>query len=266
MGIGLLDGRLFDERDLAGSRRVAIVSDLAARIYWPDVNPIGKRLALAWNDRGPVWHEIVGVVQSTRHFGLEAPQKPEVYVPHTQSPSPFMALVVRAKGDPAALIPAIRGRIAALDPEQAVFGFQTMDEVLSASSARRLFQMALVTAFAALALVLAAIGVYGVMAHMVAQRRREIGVRLALGARPRDVVAMVMRNGVRLTFLGMTVGLAGAVALSRALTGLLFGVKAVHPPTYTGVAAVLLLVAGLSAYLASRAAAQVDPLAALREE
>jgi len=266
MGIRLLDGRFFDEHDLSQSRRVAIVSDLAARTYWPSVNPIGKRLAVDWNHGRPLWHEIVGVVQGTRHFGLEAPQKPEVYVPHTQSPSQFMTLVVRAQGEPAGLIPAIRERMARLDPELAVFGFRTMDELLSSASSRRRFQMALVTAFAALALVLAAIGVYGVMAHMVAQRNREIGVRLALGARPRDVVAMVLGNGVRLTLLGMVVGLAGAQALSRALTGLLFGVSALDPATYAGVAAVLLFVAGLSAYLASRGAARVDPLAALREE
>ena len=266
MGIRLLAGRLFDDRDRSQSRRVAIVSDLAARIYWPDVNPIGKRLALAWNDRGPVWHEIVGVVQSTRHFGLEAPQKPEVYVPHTQSPSAFMTLVVRAQGDPAGLVPGIRERMARLDPDTALFGFRTIDELVSTASSQRRFQMALVAAFAALALLLAAIGVYGVMAHMVARRRREIGVRLALGARPRDVVGLVLRNGVRLTVLGMALGLAGALALSRALAGLLFGVSALDPQTYTGVAAVLLFVGGLSAYLASRAAAKVDPLTALREE
>jgi predicted permease len=266
MGIPLLGGRLFDGRDVSGSPRVAIVSDVAARTYWPGVNPIGKRLAVDWNEGKPLWHEIVGVVQGTRHFGLEAPRKPEVYIPHTQSPSAYMSLIVRAQGDPAALAPAIRERIAAIDPNQAVFGFQTMDELRSAAGARRRFQTSLVASFAALALLLAAIGVYGVMAHRVAQRHREIGVRLALGARPRDVVAMLLRHGMRLTLAGMTIGLAGAMGLSRALAGLLFGVSALDTATYTGVGALLMFVAGLSAYVASRAAARIDPLSTLREE
>jgi predicted permease len=266
MGIRLLEGRLFDEHDLPRSRPVAIVSELAAQTYWPGVSPIGKRVAVEWREDGPAWREIVGVVESTRHFGLEAPQKPEVYVPHTQSASPFLALVVRTQGDPSALLPAVRKTIAAIDPDQAVFGSGTMDEVLSQSSARRRFQSAVVAAFAALALLLASIGVYGVVAHAVAQRHREIGVRLALGARPRDVVAMTMNGGVRLAAVGVLLGLLGAVALSRGLGRLLFGVSALDVATYAGVVAVLLCVACLSAYLASRAAACVDPLAALRDE
>ena len=266
MGIRLLDGRLFDERDRPGSPLVVIVSDLAARTYWPGVDPIGRRVAVDWAEGQAVWREIVGVVRGTRHFGLEAPPKAEIYLPHAQAPSPFMTLVVRVEGDPAGLVRGIRARIAGLDPEQAVFGFQSMDELLSNAGARRRFPMALVTAFAALALLLAAIGVYGVMAHMVVQRRREIGVRLALGARPDDVVALVLRNGVRLTLAGTAAGLAGAVALSRTLSGLLFGVSAMDPATYAGVAAVLLAVAGFAAYLPSRGAARVDPLTVLREE
>jgi putative ABC transport system permease protein len=266
MGIVLLAGRILDERDVARSPRVAIVSDIAAKTYWPGASPIGKRLAVDWNEKGPVWQEIVGVVQSTRHFGLEATQKPEVYVPHTQSPSPYMTLVVRTQGDPAGLGAAIREKIAAIDPSLAVSGFQTMDDLLSAATSRRRFQIALVGAFAALALLLAAIGIYGVMAHMVAQRRREIGVRVALGARPRDVVTMVLRNGVSLAALGTCVGLVAALLLSHALAGLLFGVSEADPPTYAGVAVLLLSVACLSAWVASRAAARVDPQTALREE
>jgi putative ABC transport system permease protein len=205
-------------------------------------------------------------VESTRHFGLEAPQKAEVYLPHAQAPSPFMMLVVRTRGDPGGMVPAVRARIAALDPEQAAFGFQTMEELLQISGSRRRFQTALVSAFAALALLLAAVGVYGVMAHRVAQRNHEIGVRLALGARPADVVALVLGSGLRLALVGTALGLAGAVALSRTLASLLFGVSPLDPATYAAVAGVLMLVAGVSAYVPSRGAGRVDPLVTLRDE
>jgi putative ABC transport system permease protein len=266
MGIRLLEGRLLDERDRGGAPPVAVVSALAARTYWPGVNPLGKRLAADWANGQPVWRQVVGVVESTRHFGLEAPQKAEVYLPHAQAPSPIMMLVVRTQGDPSSLVPAIRALVGRIDPEQSVFGFQTMEELLEKAGSRRRFQMALVTVFAALALLLAAIGVYGVMAHSVAQRNREIGVRLALGARPWDVVTLVLRNGLALTLAGTMLGLAGAIGLSRVLAGLLFGVAPLDPATYAGVAVILVLVAGVSAYVPSRGAARVDPLVTLRDE
>lgn len=266
MGIRLLDGRRLDEHDRVGAHAVAVISELAARTYWPDVSPLGRRLAVSWTDAGPEWREIVGVVESTRHFGLEAPQKAEIYVPQAQSPSPIMMLVVRTVGDPAAVVPAIRAAVTRVDPEQSVFAFQTMEELLERSGARRRFQTALVSVFASFALLLAAVGVYGVMAHRVAQRSREIGVRLALGARPRDVVALVLRSGMALTAAGTIAGLAGAAALSRTLSSLLFGVSPLDPATYAGVAAALVLVAGASAYVPSRSAAKVDPLVTLRDE
>jgi putative ABC transport system permease protein len=265
LGIRLLEGRVFDERDRHDSSPVAVVSERAARMYWPQ-GALGKRLATERASGRPVWRTVVGVVQSTRHFGLEASQKPEFYRPHVQAPSPFMQLVVRTAHDPAAMIPAIRKQIAAIDPEQAVFGFQTMEELLTRSGARRRFQTVLVTAFAALALLLAAIGVYAVMSQMVAQRRREIGVRLALGARPVEVVRLVLRNGVGLTLAGASVGLVAAVALSQVMTHLLYGVSPRDLATYIGVTAMLVFVAGLAAYLPSRSAGRVDPLVVLRDE
>jgi putative ABC transport system permease protein len=266
MGIRLLEGRRLEERDRSGAPLVAVVSELAARTYWPGVSPLGRRLAVEWNDRGPVWREIVGVVESTRHFGLEAPPKAEVYVPFGQAPSSFMTLAVRTHGDPAGVVPAIRAAIARLDPEQSALAFRTMEELLEQSGSRRRFQTALVAAFAGFALLLAAIGVYGVMAHRVTQRNREIGVRLALGARPRDVVALVLRSGMALTLVGTWGGLAGAAALSRGLRSLLFGVSPLDPGTYAVAAGVLVLVAGASAYVPSRGAARVDPLVTLRDE
>jgi putative ABC transport system permease protein len=235
-------------------------------MYWPGVSPLGKRLATEWVNGRPVWRQIVGVVQATRHFGLEAPQKAEVYLPHQQAPSPFMQLVVRTQGDPENLIAPIRREIAVLDSDQAAFAFQTMESLIAEASARRRFQTALVTAFAVLALLLAAIGVYGVMGHMVMQRSREIGVRLALGALSEDVVGMVLRSGLRLALPGVAAGLAGAIALSGILASFLFGVSSLDPLTYVGVAALLILVAVLATYLPSRAAARLDPLVVLREE
>jgi putative ABC transport system permease protein len=266
MGIRLVSGRLIDERDRQDSLPVAVVSDVAARTYWSGQSPLGRRLALEWADGRPVWRQIVGVVQATRHFGPEAPQKAEVYVPVAQSPVPYMTLVLRAHGDPTGLIPAVRDQIAAIDPEQGVFGFQTMEELVEKSTARRQFQTALVTTFALLALLLAGIGVYGVMGYMVAQRRREIGVRLALGAKPGDVVAMVLGNGLRLTVAGVLAGMAGAVALSRVLAGFVYGVSPLDPATYAGAVAVLVAVSALSAYWPSRKAASMDPLVVLRDE
>ncbi|HEY2933360.1 MAG TPA: ABC transporter permease, partial [Acidobacteriota bacterium] len=254
MGIQLVTGRLFDRHDLADSPYVAIVSDLGAATFWPHQNPIGKRVSVdSVRGRG-VWREIVGVVRATRHFGLEAPRKPEIYLPHTQLPSPFMTLVVRAEGDPSGLIPAVRREIASLDPEQAGFGFQSMDDLLSNAKSQRRFQMILIVVFGALAVILAAIGIYGVLDYTVAQRRREIGVRLALGAQPRDVVSMFVKKGLLLTVAGMLVGFAGAVALAQVLATLLFGVTPLDAPTF-GAVAVLLATIGISAtYLPARGA------------
>jgi putative ABC transport system permease protein len=266
MGIRLVSGRLFDERDRPDTLRVAVVSDVAARMYWPGQSPIGRRLGIEWADGRPVWLQIVGIVQGTRHFGPEAQQKAEIYVPVAQAPVPYMTLVVRTQGDPMALVSAVRREIAAIDPEQSAFGFQTMDELVAKSTARRQFQTALVTMFALLALLLAGIGVYGVMGYMVAQRRREIGVRLALGAKPRDVVTMIMGNSLWLTLAGVVAGMAGALALSGVLAGFVYSVSPLDPATYAGAVGLLAAVAALSAYWPSRRAARMDPLVVLRDE
>jgi putative ABC transport system permease protein len=266
LGIRLLAGRLFDDRDGSTGAPVAIVSELAVRRYWPNGNPLGRRLATDWSADGkPVWRQIVGVVQSTRHFGLEEPQKAEVYLPFAQAPVPLLTLVVRTTGNPSEFVNAVRAQVSTIDPQQSVFAFQTMEELVTASGAPRRFQTALVATFGALALILAAIGIYGVMGYMVTQRRREIGVRLALGARPRDVVLMVLRNGLWLTLAGVLVGLAGTFAMSRVLSGFLYGVSALDPVTYVAMIAVLVGVAIVAAYRPSRRAAMVDPLVVLRD-
>jgi putative ABC transport system permease protein len=266
MGIRWMQGRLFDPHDSSDSPYVAVISDLAASTFWPGENPIGRRISIGSENGRPVWRQIVGVVQGTRHFGLEAPQKPEIYFPHTQAPSPFMVLVVRAERDASSLISPIRREISAFDPEQAGFGFESMENLVSNAESRRRFQTVLLAAFAALALLLAAIGIYGVTAYTVAQRTREIGVRLALGARPRDVVSMVMKRGLLLTMAGMAMGLGAAMGLTRVLARLLFGVSPFDMATFAGVATLLTLIAALATYLPGRSAARVDPLVALRDE
>jgi putative ABC transport system permease protein len=188
-----------------------------------------------------------------------------VYVPFAQAPVPLLTLVVRTTGNPTDYVNAVRAQVSAIDPQQSVFAFQSMEELVTASGAPRRFQTALVATFGALALILAAIGIYGVMGYMVTQRSREIGVRLALGARPRDVVLMVLRNGLWLTLAGVLVGLAGTFALSRVLSGFLYGVSALDPATYVAMVGVLVAVAVVAAYRPSRRAASVDPLVVLRD-
>lgn len=266
MGIQLVQGRLFNGHDVTDSPYVVVISDLAARTYWPSESPIGKRVSVDFLNGKPQWRQIVGIVRSTRHFGLEAPPKPEIYLPYTQASTPFMILVVRTKGDPSGLVPAIRHEIAAIDPQEAGFGFQTMEELMANSESRRRFQVILLTVFAALATFLAAIGIYGVMSYTIAQRTGEIGLRMALGALPREVVYMVLKQGITVTTIGMIIGIVGSIALSRVFAGLLFGVSPLDPLTFAGVIILLLSTAMLSTYVPSRGAARIDPLIALRDE
>ena len=265
MGIPLVQGRTFDTRDVAEALPAAIVSEVAAARFWPNQNPIGKRLSIEVIDGKQLWREVVGVVHTTRHFGLEVSPRPEVYVPHAQSPSPFMILVVRARADEVEMMRAMRREVAAIDSQQAVMQGGSLEQLVSDAQAKRRLQSALLTAFAAVAVLLAALGIYGVTAHSVTRRRREIGTRLALGARPRDVVLMIARTGSRAIVIGAIAGLAGAVAMSRVISSFVFGISALDTTTYTVVALLLLAVAGLALYLPSRKAATVDPTVVLRE-
>jgi len=266
MGIRLIQGRFFDERDSASGAAVAIVSDLAVELYWPNEDPIGKRLSMGVVKGQPVWREIVGVVHATRHFGLEARQLAEVYIPYTQSPSAFAVLTVRYRGDADQMIRACRREVGSLDPEQAGFAMFPMDSVVSTSQARRRFQTLLLTIFAALGVFLAAIGIYAVTAYNVSRRTREIGLRLALGAQPSNVIRMVLTSELRILAIGIVAGLIGAVALSNVLAAFLFGVTPLDRITFALVIAVAMLVAVAATYLPGRRAAAIDPVISLREE
>ena len=266
MGIRLIKGRFFDERDSASGAAVAIVSDLAVEAYWPNEDPIGKRLSVRAVNGQPVWREIVGVVHATRHFGLEARQLAEIYIPYAQSASAFAVLTVRYRGDADQIIRASRREVGSLDPEQAGFAMLRMDNVVSASRATRRFQTLLLAIFAALGVFLASIGIYGVTAYNVSRRTREIGLRLALGARPSSVVRMVLTSELRILAIGIVAGLIGAVALSKALASFLFGVTPLDRITFALVIAVAMLVAVAATYLPGRWAAAIDPAISLREE
>jgi putative ABC transport system permease protein len=268
IGIGLRHGRYFDEGDNDSSMPVAIINETMARQYWPDEEPVGKRFKIAV-DAAP-WLTIVGVVADVRQMGMEVAVKAEMYVPYRQIKShPWYTprdLVIRTTGNPENLVAGVRQEIRAVDPALPVSNITTMEELLGQESGSRRLGMLLLTAFAGLALLLAALGIYGVLSYFVAQQTPEIGVRLALGAQQRDILGLVIGKGLAWTFAGVAIGSAAALALTRLMAGLLFGVSAADPLTFALVAGLLTGVALLACYLPARRAAKVDPLVALRYE
>ena len=266
MGTPLLRGRTFNEHDTATAQKVAVISDIAAETYWPNEDPIGKRISIDSDNGRRLWHEIVGIVRGTRHFGLDQRQKPELYVPHVQSPSSFMLLVVRVQGNVESVSEACRKELASMDPQQAWFGPLSIEDMLFGSQHGRRFQVFLMGGFAILAIVLAAVGIYGVAAYTVTQRGKEISVRIALGARPADVTLLVLKQGTLPVILGAVLGTAGAAALARVIANLLFGVSPSDISTFSIVLIFILVVGVASIYVPARRAAKLDPAAVLTEE
>ena len=270
LGIPLVKGRDFTVDDHAQAPRVAIISETMARRYWPDEDPIGKRLRE--DSRGaPIpnpWLSIVGVVGEVKYRGL--PQNPnadpDVYIPLAQTPVGNLFLAARSGVDPNSLVAAVRGVLQKLDPNLPAYEVTTMAEQVTNQTTRSRFSAWLLGVFGALALALAAIGIYSVMAYAVEQRSREIGVRVALGARAGDVLKMVIGQGMRLALLGVALGLGAALALTQLMKRLLFGVGAADPLTYGAIALLLTLVALLACYVPARRATKVDPIVALRIE
>ncbi|MGH7571198.1 MAG: ABC transporter permease [Gemmatimonadota bacterium] len=261
MGIPLLRGRGFDGHESADGPGVVLVNETLARLYFPGTNPVGGRVQL-WDQ---TW-EIVGVVSDVHHWGLAEAPSPEIYLSQSQAPSQAAFLVVRAQGDPGDLIPAIRRQIAALDPGVAIDQPRSMREVVADFTSPERLMSSLLGIFALIALLIAAIGIYGVMAHMVSQRTHEIGVRMALGAEPGRVRRLVMRQGLALAVIGLAIGLAAAFVLSPFLASMLYGVDAGDPATFLVVALLLAAVSLVAAWLPARRATRVDPLIALRAE
>lgn len=264
LGIPLRAGRWFDARDDAEQPAVVAINETLAQRHWPDTDPIGRRVSLSVAFRGRIDAEIVGVVGAIRPGGYETPPRAELFVPHAQAPDGSMTYVVRTAGDPTASVAAIQDVVWDADPLQTFYSVATVEQLLSDTLAARRFTTILLTLFGVAALVLATLGIYGVIAVATAQRTREIGLRLAMGAEPRHVVRMVVRGAIGLAAAGVSIGLLASLLVSRSLTSLLVDVAPFDVATLAAVSALLLLVAAGAAYLPARRAARVDPLAALR--
>jgi putative ABC transport system permease protein len=268
MGIGLRRGRYFEESDNQTSMPVAAINQTMARQYWPDEDVLGKRFKLGVPNAP--WVTIVGVVNDVRQIGMDAPVKAEMYFPYRQITTHFgyapRDLVIRTTGDPLGLVAAVREQIHTVDPDQPISNIATMSDVLTERTGPRRLGMILLMVFAGLALLLASLGIYGVLSFFVAQQTREIGVRLAVGAQVRDILRLVLKEGMGLALLGVAIGLLAAFALARFMTSLLFGVSATDPITFAAIAFILTGVALVACYLPARRATKVDPLVALRYE
>jgi putative ABC transport system permease protein len=265
MRIPILQGRAFTEQDKAGAQLVVIVNETLARKHWPGENAVGKRIRFdAPIDKAP-WMEIVGVSKDVRHE-LTLEVKPEYYLPHAQDSWNGMVLVARTTVEPTSLAGAIRQDVWAIDKDQPVSDVRTMQEVRSISVGLQTFTSVMTGIFAGVALLLASIGIYGVMAFVVTQRTQEIGIRMALGARRVDVLQLVLTHGMKLALIGLAIGLAAAWGVTRFFASLLVGVKATDLLTFSVVSVCLLAAAFLACYLPARRATKVNPLEALRYE
>ena len=262
--IPLIRGRLFTAQDDREHAQVAIVNETAARRLWPGENPLGRKVHVGGPEEP--WRSIVGVVGDVYQYGLDSRKTLQIYQPYFQNRVPELTVLVHSAGDPLPLLAPARRAVAVIDPEMALSNISTMEQTLADSIAGRRFPMLLLAAFGLCALSLAAIGAYGVLSYSVAQRTAEFGVRMALGARPRDVLGLVLRKGLLLAVAGIAIGCLGALLASRLLARLLFGVTATDPATYASAAALLLIAAVFACLLPAWRATRVDPLAALRSE
>jgi putative ABC transport system permease protein len=262
MQLRVVKGRTFSESDSEKSPLVVIISETMARKFWPNEDPLGQRIG-----RGPDrWREVVGVVRDVKHFGLDSDTPPTMYFPMRQAPARGMNLVVRTSGDPLSVAAALRQQVWAGDRNLAIANLGTMKDLVASSITQQRFILTLLACFAALALLLAAVGIYGVMSYAVTQRTHEIGIRMALGARVSDVLRLVFRQGLVLTLIGVAIGMALAFALTRLMKSLLFDVTPTDAMTFVMVAATLILVALFACLVPARRATKVDPLIALRYE
>ncbi len=263
LGTRLLKGRVFTERDAAGAPSVFIINEALARRCWPNEDPLGKRIR--YNNNDP-WGEIVGVVEDVKFDGLHLASTPHLFEPYQQNAWSFLVVTIRSPLDQNALLAAAQREVKALDPNLPVSNVRMMEEVVAQSLATRRFVLLLFGLFAGLALLLATVGIYGVLTASVSQRTRELGVRIALGATARDVGRLIVGQGLKLVLSGIALGLVGALALRRMIEKLLFGVSPTDPLTYIAIASLLVGVAIVACWIPARRATKVDPLVALRSE
>ena len=266
LGVRLIEGRLIDAGDGANAERVVVITEMLARRFWMGASPLGHRLQIGGPDTP--WHTIVGVVADIHERGYEPSMMPAVYLPAVQTPNPRAVpreLLVKTKGDPAIMSDTVRRGVWTVNPRRPVARVRTMDDLLDFDVADRKQQTILLGSFAGLALLLASIGLYGVLSYWVAQRNREIGLRMALGASAANVTGMVIRHGLGLTGSGLALGCAAAWLATRAIGKLLYGVRVSDPATFAAVTALLAGIAALACWIPARRASQVDPLTVLRD-
>ncbi|HKY04164.1 MAG TPA: FtsX-like permease family protein, partial [Blastocatellia bacterium] len=266
LGLPLRRGRYFSESDSRDAPRVVLINEAMQRRFFSGEEPVGRRVNIG-SQRDPAWAEIVGVVGDVKYTGLGSETQPAIYQPSVQNPSWAVFLIVKTEsGDPLSLATAVRNEVRALDHELPVRHVRTMEQLLAASLVQPRFRTTLITVFALLALILASIGIYGVISYTVTQRTREIGIRMAMGARPKDVMRLLLKQAMLLTSAGVGVGLVAALALTRLMESLLFRVTATDPVTFILIALALAGVALAACYLPARRATRVDPMVALRYE
>jgi putative ABC transport system permease protein len=266
MKIPIVRGRFFDDRDTMESQPVAIIDETMQRKYWPNEDPVGKRISFQGGQQNPIWREIVGIVGHVKHRALEGESRVQYYIPHTQMQAGNLNLVVRTDADPTSLAGVVRGAISGMDKDLPVYRVQTLEQYVIDSMAQRRFALTLLGIFALVALALASVGLYGVLSYSVTQRSHEIGIRMALGARAADVLRLVIGQGMLLALAGVALGIVGAFLLTRLMANLLFGVKASDPLTFVAIALLLTLVALVACFVPARKATKVDPMVALRYE
>jgi predicted permease len=264
MQIPLLKGRLFNDQDTPDKPMVAVVDEFMAQQLWPNQDPLGKRISFGDLSARPVWATVVGVVGRIKQDTLDSDSRIAFYIPHSQFISRLLNIVLRTTTDPASTTAAVGHELHEVDRDLPLYGVVTMDQRVAESLARRRFTAVLLAVFAGFALALAAIGIYGVMAYLVIQGTREIGIRMALGATQPDVLRLVVKQGMTLALTGVAIGLVAALAFGRLISGLLYEVKPTDPLTFISIAVLLTIVALVASYFPARRAARIDPMICLR--